>query len=268
VSISGCPFKYDGIMSTQYGLIITNINTDYNKTKLDGSQVYSTTYIPATNRFYIFDRKIKEPLTFEVEITSNESNKYLSVLQQRSIVNWLFDRASYHKFEIMNKDYAGLYFNCYFTDTETLNYGMGCMGYKFTVVCDAAWAWENPKTYTYSFTTLPSTVNFINNSDYEDYLYPLKTIITCGATGGTISITNKNDNNKAVQFTELVPNEVVTINDINQVISSTGINRYDNWNKNLLRFANINNQRNNYLYVTGDVKKIDIEYQNARRIGY
>ncbi len=264
MSISGCPFKYDGIMSTQYGLIIANINTDYKETKLDGNQVYSITYIPATKKFYLSDRKIEEPLSFDIEITSNESNKYLSILQQRNIVKWLFDRVSYHKFEIMDKDYAGLYFNCYFTDSESLNYGMGCVGYKFKVVCDASWAWENQKTYTYSFTTLPSTVNFINSSDYEDYLYPQSVVITCGTTGGTISITNKDDNNYVVQFTGLVANEVITITDIGQILSSTGNSRIDNWNGHRLKFKN----KDNHLLVSGDVKTIQITYQNVRRISY
>ena len=264
MSISGCPFKYDGIMSTQYGLIITNIDTDSKKTKIDGKKTYTTINLPSNNKFYMMGRQIKEPLTFDIEITKSESNTALSDLQQRNIVKWLFDRVGYHKFEIMNKDYAGLYFNCYFTDEESLNYGVGCIGYKFTVVCDASWAWENPKTYTYSFTTLPFTINFINNSDYEDYLYPQSVVITCGTTGGTISITNKDDNNKVVQFTGLVANEVITITDLGQISSSIGNSRINNWNGNRFKFRN----KDNHLYVEGDVKTIQIAYQNVRRVSY
>ena len=262
--ISGCSFKYDGIMSNQYGLIITNIDTDSKKTKGDGKKTYTTKNLPSNNKFYMMGREIKEPLSFDIEITKSESNTALSILQQRNIVKWLFDRVDYHKFEIMDKDYAGFYFNCYFTDREDLNYGVGCVGYKFTVVCDASWAWENQKTYTYSFTTLPSTINFINNSDYEGYLFPQSVAITCGTTSGTISITNKDDNNYLVQFTGLIPNETITIDDLGQITSSTGNLRINNWNGHRFKFRN----KDNHLYVVGDVKTIQITYQNVRRISY
>jgi len=264
MSISGCPFKYDGIMSTQYGLIITNIDTDSKKTKTGGKKTYTTMSLPSNNKFYLLGRQIREPLSFDVEITKNESNTELSDLQQRNIIKWLFDRVTYHRFEIMDKAYSGLYFNCYFTDEEALNYGVGCIGYKFTVVCDASWAWENQKTYTYSFTTLPSTINFINNSDYEDYLFPQSVAVTCGTTGGTISIANTNDNNNTVQFTGLSANEVITMTDLGQILSSTGNSRIDNWNGKRFKFKN----KDNHLLVTGDVKTVQITYQNVRRISY
>jgi hypothetical protein len=262
MSISGCPFKYDGIMSTQYGLIIVNIDTDSQKIKIDGKKTYTTINLPSNNKFYMMGRQVKEPLSFDVEIAKKDGTT-LTDLQQRNVIKWLFDRG-YHKFEIMDKEYAGLYFNCYFTDTEALNYGVGCIGYKFTVTCDAAWAWETPKTYTYSFTTLPSTINFISNSDYEDYLFPQSVAITCGTTGGTISITNKDDNNHLVQFTGLSANEVITLDDLGQISSSTGNSRINNWNGHRFKFRN----KDNHLYVNGDVKTIQITYQNVRRISY
>jgi len=264
MSISGYPFKYDGIMSDQYGLIISNIETDSKKTKIDGKKTYTTMNLPSNNKFYMLGRQVKEPLTFDVEITKKECNTALIPLQQRSVIKWLFDRIGFHKFEIINKDYAGTYFNCYFTDEEALNYGVGCVGYKFTVVCDASWAWENPRTYSYTITSTPTVINFINNSDYEEYLIPKSVVITCGTIGGTISITNISDHNRIVQFTGLNANEVITLNDLGEISSSTGNSRINNWNGNRFKFKN----KDNNLSVTGDVKTIQITYQNARRISY
>lgn len=263
MSISSCPFKFDGVISKQYNLILVNIDTDSNKTKIDGAKTYTTLNIPSNNKFYMLGRKIKEPLSFDIEIACENSN-WLTEFQQRNIIKWLFDRAGYHKFEIMSKEYSGLYFNCYMTDPEQLVYGVGCVGYKCTLVCDAPWAWEYPKPITYTIGTLPYSVNFINTSDYEDYLFPQKVVITCGITGGTISITNVNDNNNVLQFTDLSANEIITIDDLGQVTSSTGSLRYDNWNKNRLKFVN----KDNHLTVTGDIKTLQITYQNVRRIGY
>lgn len=264
MSMSGFPFKFDGIMSNQYGLIIANIKTDFSETKLDGKITYATTNILSTNKFYSNGRTITDPLTFDIEIVSKESNVGFSELQLRSITKWLFTRIGYHKLEIMSKDYAGLYFNCLLTDPEPKNAGVGGFGYKFTVICDAPWAWENPKTYTYNFTTLPSTINFINNSDYEDYLVPKKVVVTANSTGGAISIVNQENDNSSIQFTSLSANESITIDEFGQVTSSTGNLMYSKWNGTRFKFVN----KDNHLYVTGNVSKIEITYQNARRIGY
>ena len=105
---------------------------------------------------------------------------------------------------------------------------------------------------------------FVNTSDYNGYMIPNLTVITCGTTGGTISIENVDDvNNYQISFTGLLPNEVITIDELGQMQSSTGLNRCDNWNMKRLRLVS----GNNHINITGDVVRLDINYQDVRRLG-
>ena len=105
---------------------------------------------------------------------------------------------------------------------------------------------------------------FVNTSDYNGYMIPNLTAITCGTTGGTISIENVDDvNNYQISFTGLLPNEVITIDELGQMQSSTGLNRCDNWNMKRLRLVS----GNNHINITGDVVRLDINYQDVRRLG-
>lgn len=267
MSISGCRFKFDGILSNQYHLIIANMKTDYKETTLGGKVEYSTIFMPSTNRFYIMDRKPKEPFTFEMEIISDESNTAITPNQQRVITKWLFDKMQYHKLEIVSEEYEDLYFNCVLTETKKYQEGVGCIGYSCTVICDAPWAWECEKTNPYTVSSSPYSFNFINTSDNEDDMHPY-IVITCGSTGGTISITNANDvddmgTSNIIQFTGLSANEMITIDNYGQVISSTGNSRYNNWNHNRLNLIS----GDNHITIIGNVSKLEITYQNARRIG-
>ena len=115
----------------------------------------------------------------------------------------------------------------------------------------------------YNSIATPFSFDFINNSDDEDIMRP-KLQFICGSTGGDISITNITNNNNIISFTGLSANEIITIDEFGQLSSSTGENRYNNWNKNRLYMLFGKNQIN----VTGNITSISITYQNARRVGY
>jgi len=105
---------------------------------------------------------------------------------------------------------------------------------------------------------------FVNTSDYNEYMIPSLTTITCGTVGGNISVQNTDDvNSNQITFTGLSPNEIITIDEFGQMQSSTGLNRYDNWNGKRLHLIS----GDNHINISGDVVRLDISYQNVRRIG-
>lgn len=256
---SGNYFRFDGTLSKQYDLRIVNIDTKTTGLLLDQERKYINTNLQSGTTFHTLGRKITDPFSFDIEIYTQNG---LSMLQQRQIEKWLFDRMQYKKLEIINKDYADIYYNCRLIKPELNNY-FGMMGYKCTVVGDSPWAWENEKTVSYSIVTVPSVLSFTNISDDEYVMIP-KLVITCGTTGGTISLTNITDSNNLIQFTGLSENEIITIDKYGQMSSSTGNSRYDNWNGHRLNLVSGVNQ----LSVNGNISKVDIIYQNVRRVGY
>lgn len=264
LSILGYYFKYDNQSSKQYNIWIASIKANTNNTTIDTDKDIITLYSPCDNRFIIQGIKPKQPLAFDIEFVSDRSNVAIDEFKSHNIIKWLFDRIGYHKFEISAKEYSDIYFNCRFIKAEKIQAGVGLIGYKCTVSCDAPWAWQKEDNAVYNFTSTPSFIKYICNSDYEDYLIPHKVEITCGTTGGTIAITNINDNNNVCQFTGLSANEVISIDKFCQIASSTENKRYGNWNQHQLRFINGENTLN----VAGDIIKLSIVCDNARRVGY
>lgn len=252
-------FKFDGILSSQYDLMILNVETKATGLALDGERKYINTNLQMGTTFHTLGRKITDPFQFDMEIYTQNG---LNMVQQREVQKWLFDRIQYHKLEILSSDYDGIYYNCRLIKPTLNNYN-GMMGYKCTVVCDSPWAWEYEKTAKYNIPSSPSIISFYNTSDDEDIMRP-KLVFTCGNTGGNVSIINITYDNTLIQFTGLNDNEVITIDEYGQMISSTGNNRYENWNGNRLYFL----QGENQLKVIGDITNIAITYKNARRVGY
>jgi hypothetical protein len=222
MTISGNYFKYDNKSSMPYGLRFMNIKTSDNDTLVNGEYEHITIQLPHSDKFVNVGRKPKEQYQFEAEFITE---KLITPNMHREITRWLFDRVTNHKLEIMSDDgeYEDVYYNCIIQKPTKFiggnSFGAGIHGYKCTVVCNSTSAWEREKTNSYSFTSTPSTFNFINNSDNEDYMLP-KIVITIGTTGGDISIVkadNPNTNDNTIQLTSTVANEIITIDEYGQI---------------------------------------------------
>ena len=137
-------------------------------------------------------------------------------------------------------------------------------GYAFEVHCNAPWGWQNQVTVTKSYGVDPVSDSFVfdNTSDNADYLYP-DLVITMNTTGGTVTITNNSDSARIFQFTSLTANEVITVkNDIQSISSSLSLLRMSNFNKNWLRFI----QGKNNIDVAGNFSSLVFTYDPARKL--
>lgn len=161
------------------------------------------------------------------------------------------------------------YLNCRFVDPERIENGEGVYGYKCTVQCDSPMAWEEPitvsQTFTSPSTTMNTTFDLSTNNDSREYIYP-KVKITTGATGGSISITNTTDSiTRVTGLTNIKPNTTIVMNgEYNTVMNSTETtSMYDYFNhRNFVRLLDGTNR----IIVQGDVKTIEITYQNMREL--
>lgn len=129
------------------------------------------------------------------------------------------------------------------------------------VICDAPFAWENERTYNYNNPS--GNILFQNLTDYNDYTYP-KIQMTCNKAGGTISIINKTDENRETKLVNLSQNEVITLDNSLQIItSSLDLNRLSNFNKKFFRLLpNLNT-----LSVSGNISNLKIMHKPARKVG-
>ena len=178
---------------------------------------------------------------------------------------WLFGQQNYKKLQIVQPDMDSIYFNCFLVEPEVIRVGNIIRGVKAKVVCDSPYAQTFPMVsqYTYSVPPSSSSIFFDCFSHDSYYLYP--TIeFTMNGTGGGFSIINSTDNARTFSFVGLSPNEVITVNnDLEIITSSLAVLRLSNFNKNFFRLL----KGRNFLSVTGNITNLKMTYSLLKKIG-
>jgi len=182
------------------------------------------------------------------------------------ISSWLFGQMNYVKLRICQSDMSDIYFNCFLTAPMITRVGNIIQGISCTVVCDSPWAWKSPRTYTYTYGDTYNIVEtriLLNESANNFYTYPTELIITANTFGGTIHITNMDDDDREF-ILSLSPNEVLTLDCENKIITSTTTTYpLENFNKNWLRFL----RGYNSLEIDGNISELEFTVPVAVKIG-
>lgn len=231
-------FQFDGVPSETYNLKISGIDaSSISRTMGSSAMNVLSQKIFRRPKPYLLGMTPSSVLSFEIEITSPEE---IDAETYQLIQRWLFSSRKYKKLLIFQEDMQGVYLNCIFNDPKTIRIGNKIIGFTATVECDSPFSWEFPKsvTYTYTAPVIDSTVIFNNRSDdYGNYLYP-SLVLTVNNFGGSVTITNSDDENRIFSFTSLSASEILTIdNDLETIVSSTGLKRLSNFNKHFLRLV-------------------------------
>ena len=260
----GSSFQFDNIPSETFGLLISEIN---------GSPVDSTmgsTSMDILNKRlyrratpYFFGSSPSENLSFEISANALDMEE-IDAETFQLIQAWLFSPRTYKKLLILQPDMESVYFNCIFNNPKIIRVGNKIVGFTATVECDAPFAWNFPKTTTYTYTnpTVDNSVVFYNGSDDKGaYLYP-STVITMNSFGGSVTITNSSDANRVFSITGLSAGEVITIDSSLQTLSSsTGLKRLSLFNKHFLRFVPaVNNLR-----IQGNISSVAITVRTVAK---
>lgn len=253
-------FIYDSVISSEYGL---RISSDGDSSSLAGATVQlETQEIYRKVKPYLLGVKQSPVLTIPIYITVPIE---LSAMESSVISKWLFGRTNYKKLQIVQPDMEYVYYNCIFTEPTIEKIGNIIRGYHASIVCDSPFAWEFPKTVTYSYPNgyyVYETINIYNMSDNDDYTYPNITF-TMNDFGGAISIINESDSNRESEFTGLSSLEEITINnDIQTISSSTGLNRLPSFNYKWMRYV----PKINKLKIEGNVSSISFTHQFAKKV--
>lgn len=258
LSFSATRFEFANKSSEDYSLTISSFGSGEDTTVMPGGVKLYTEKIFRRTSEYLLGTDITPMLEFPIQLTTD--NGELSAVDLQTIGAWLFERTNYEDLKIMQPDMTSVKYRCFFLDPKIIRVGNKIVGVSATVHCQDAWATGEEKTFTY--TGVGSFVHN-NSSDNNNYTYPI-TIITANAFGGTLTITNTSDANRITQFTTIAANEVLTIDNSRQTItSSTLLRRMSNFNKKFFRLKRgINN-----LTISGNIASVVIKYANARKIG-
>ncbi len=256
-------FQYDGISSSVYNLYLSEIDGEGESSDMGSSsmEIYNQKLYRRSVP-YFYGSTPSENLSMDISITSPDN---IDSKTSQLISKWLFSNRGYKKLLVLQPDMQNVYINCIFNEPKIERIGNMIYGYTATLEADAPFAWKFPKTVTYTYTSEVTDTTFVFNNmndDAGDYLYPTLSIVINNA-GGDITLTNSSDSNRVFSFTDLLPNETLTVNNsLQQITSSTGLKRMSNFNKKFFRLVpGVNNIR-----LQGNVASIGITYQYVAKI--
>lgn len=259
MSFYGSSFIWDGKPSELFGLYIANIDANaINKSMGSSSMEIKETKIFRKATPYFYGSTPAPKLEFEFSAFAEQE---IDATAFESIQKWLFSSRTYKRLQIDQPDLQNVYFNCILNDPEINRVGNLIHGFSCKVTCDSPYAYRFPQITTYAYTSevVDSTETYYNMSDDDGtYLYPNQIVITMNNADGDISITNLDDGNRVMSFTNLQPNEILTVSSLYQTIeSSTGLKRMGNFNKKFLRLV----PNRNRLRIQGNVAGIEMTNQ-------
>lgn len=254
-------FVYDGTPGEQYGLRISSKNPESSSSASSDVQLITDTIYRRPAPF-LYGIQQTPVLSFDIELNSEQ--KIDAVLATRAAEKF-FGKTDYKKLQIMQPDMDMFYYNCVLANPKIKRVGGEIVGWDATVVCDAPWGWEFPKSITKNYSTglASDSIVYNNLSDNNFYDFP-QVAFTIDTFGGSLSLINNTDLGREFLFTGLSAGEVITVNnDLGIITSSLDLNRYADFNKNFFRVV----QGRNDIDILGDISQLVITAKNARKIG-
>ncbi len=241
----GCEFSFNGIPSSQYGLMLYDIGGIVEDgTFSSGLEIVED----RTARRYkplFYGVKQNTPLTFTMTfgVHPNDIDKGRSLdrYDMAVVAAWLTGQDGYRYLEIAQPDMEAMRYRCIITELSYVTWGQIPWAFRCTVTCDSPFAYLRPITYE----IVPSTnvtritinsrapVPYYPRLEY-DYVYDSN----LNNTAKTLRIINDSDNTRDFSLGDgmLVSNQHIVIDNENEIITTDAdINLYDYFNYTFFR---------------------------------
>lgn len=263
-SFNASDFMYGDKFSQLYGLKILNFDSSglYSGVGSSDVEIYSQQVMRKAKPYYLGrsqSKILQFPLTFGTNIP-------VTGMERDLIQNWLFGETTYKKLLIVQDDLEGAWFNCFLTNPVPMYIANFNYAFQCTVTCDSPFAYSPLRTVTRTFAgdnIVQFDCTIFNRSSDKDYLYPNLTF-ELNSVGNSFSLTNANDNDREFLFSNLSPNETITVNNDLQILtSSTGLHRLDSFNKKWFRLV----PGTNLIHVESGIGTCTITYYDRKKIG-
>jgi hypothetical protein len=260
----GAEVIYDGIPSSLYDLRIMDFETNGDIDSPAGAEMeIFEKYIYRKNKSFYFGRTQNTPLEFDLTLASKNP---IDATTRSAIQKLFLGRSTYKDFQVFQDDMMLIKFEVLFTGATNKYIGNVQRGIILHGRCNSPYGMTYPRTFTRSFSG-NGLVNYdfsiYNDSDNDDYLYP-EIEFTLNTVGNSFQIINYTDDNRTFLFSDLQPEETVTIDNYRQtVVSDTGLLRLSSFNKKWLRLL----PGNNVFNVQSGIGTFTITYSEVKSIG-
>lgn len=235
----GNEFIFDGVPCSEYGLMVYSFgsNTQEDVSFQNGDIIEDR--IPgrydALTYGVVQNQALEYTLIFGADPASMDANDPIDRFEVEAIAGWLTGHQSRKWLVILQEDMEPFRYKCMISELTLITYGDMPWAFSCKVSCDSPFAYTMPDEYTYTVNGT-STVPFFNRSSYNGYYRPVIEIANMGS--GTLSIKNKTDGGRTLQFTDAPVNSttVIRVDNKNQIITgSDGTNLYPYCNMKFLR---------------------------------
>lgn len=253
MAFGGLEFVFDDIHCSQYHLQICSMGNGSGSSSGGTDVTLHTDKTSSSYKFNLLGVSEDKPLTFDLSFSPL---KVMTRQEVGLIQKWLFGHKEYKTLRIVQDDMSEVYYNCLLGDSEIHFSGNHPVLISCKVTCDSPFAWENPRTYTYT----TARFTHLNKSDINDYVYPIVEFTT---SGGIAMIVNESNEGREALFEGLLAGERIVIDGEYQTVSSSkNLNRLKNFNKKWVELVSGEN-----VIATTGITSLKITYANARRIG-
>lgn len=241
----GCEFSFNGIPSSQYGLMLYDFGAPVEDGIFSSGLEISEDRTARRYRPLFYGVTQNTPLTFELTFGVNpdgiDAYEPLDRWDMAAIATWLTGQDGYRYLEIAQPDMEAMRYRCIITDLSYVTYGKMPWAMRCTVTCDSPFAYLRPVTYeiipdtNFTEVTINSRapVPYYPRLEY-DYVYNS----SLSNSAKALRIINVTDNMRNFQLGGgmLVSNQHIVIDNENEIITTDAdINLYDYFNYTFFR---------------------------------
>lgn len=259
----GYDFIYDGISSSSKNVKLLYVDEDsYNTSQGIPAKEYNLIKGFHSNNWKISGITIDNPLEFSLNIVihdemyHNAPNQKIKRNLITSISNWLFNKTTFKKLQIIQDGMEDYYYMAIFQSPEYIYFEGEIIGFKATVTCDTFGAYQDKTIIKTCTNTLSFKEYCTHDGEYE--ITP-KFKIESNSSEFSVSI-----NGKEMKFKNMSTPCTVDV-DSKTFIIKTDFDDVFNGDKFNLTYPLMKDGVNN-IVINGDCK-VTIKYSQIREVG-
>lgn len=261
-------FLYDNEKLSDYGMVLCKFGGGGLETVSVGNNlIFNTVKSSTSDRNLLVSSTYDEPLstTFQIcKYNCQSEGESISSEELTSLLRWLARRDGFHKFEIYQKGYEGIFFYGSFNNIQQLKFGGELYGLELTFITDSSYGYED---INLDFTTNASSgYSIFNMSNETGHLYPKVFTCKCLASGD-LQIHNSIED-RITEIKNCIKDEIIVIDGNHKIIETSVATHklYNDFNYNYFRLGS--EYENNLNVITTSLPcEIHIEYESIRKVG-
>lgn len=262
-------FEYDGIALSDKGFMICYFESKGVETVSNGSVItFNTVPTRYGAKFEHTSSQYEECITTTFQICKRccgaRKHEDISLEDARDIMRWL-NRKGFHKFKLMDWEYAGFYFEATF-NVSKIEFNGRIYGFELEMFTNRPFAIGEPVIINIDNTKANGVKTIFSDSDDEGYIYPdMEITIKEDCTEDNPFTIKNSREDRVMKIKGCKAGEVITIN--YPMINTTADRKIQNdFNWIFFRIASTFNDRRNDITISHPCT-IKIKYNPIIKIG-